>query len=273
MQHLDFYKLAHNIFPPILPRGKKNHVHIVHKDTMAGKKTALEGDPAEEESNTKKKIKTIEQQVAKGPRTIVLVWADWCPHCVTMRPAWEATLSQMLAKTGSASAKKDAPDFAEIESRHIESVAQHSPNLYKQIMSVGHLTYPTILMFKQGQAKPTKYDKERDAGTMIKTFSAFASGQDKKKTATAGTPSASSTTARGSVLPATRLRSRGSMTLNAAQTSGQSAKRPRAHTAKSTKKTTAKATKANSNTNSNNSRSLEESMKKLMTPQASKKRA
>ena len=128
-------------------------------------------------ANIPQKIKHIENKVVSGP-AIVLVWADWCPHCVTMRPAWDATVS---------AGKAIKADFAEIESRHLKAVEGISNTLHKKITSAGHVSFPTILMFKNGN-KPVVYDKERNQDTMIKTFKEFANNSKAQTKTTKKSP-------------------------------------------------------------------------------------
>lgn len=116
-----------------------------------------------------KAIKHIEKQVTNSPHAVVLVWADWCPYCVTLRPAWDATMASMATNTK----PHNKTEFAEIESQHLDKIKQMSKPLYDRIMASGRMSFPTIFMFENG--KPTIYDKPRDHDTMTKTFVQFAS--------------------------------------------------------------------------------------------------
>jgi hypothetical protein len=93
-----------------------------------------------------------------------------------MRPAWDATMTSMAASP------KKKPEFAEIESQHLDSIKSSSKPLYDSLMSTGRVSYPTILMFENGKA--SRYDKPRDQKTFTDTFSKFAAKPTPAKKAT-----------------------------------------------------------------------------------------
>ena len=121
-------------------------------------------------ADVSKVVKHIEKKALHSPHAIVLVWADWCGHCIAMRPQWDSMVTSVLS-----SAKGINAEFAEIESRHLDAVKQLAQPLHQAIVSVGEgrVSFPTILMFKKGRVDRV-YQDQRNAPTMAKVFTDFA---------------------------------------------------------------------------------------------------
>jgi thiol-disulfide isomerase/thioredoxin len=70
------------------------------KTRKASRKASRKGNKSTNQNNVKKMIEnfidvrskneipTIESLFSKGPSTYVLIYADWCPHCVEYKPTW-----------------------------------------------------------------------------------------------------------------------------------------------------------------------------------------
>jgi thiol-disulfide isomerase/thioredoxin len=70
------------------------------KTRKASRKASRKGNKSSNQNNLKKMIENfidvrskneipaIESLFSKGPSTYVLIYADWCPHCVEYKPTW-----------------------------------------------------------------------------------------------------------------------------------------------------------------------------------------
>jgi thiol-disulfide isomerase/thioredoxin len=120
--------------------------------------------PADDVSVKSKQIK----QGLKG-RAVVLIWATWCPHCTSMKPAWDKTKNNL---------SKEGISFIEIESVNVERL----DNGLKQRVIVGqHVYFPMIRTFKG--SKSDEYSGERDAATLTKELSKKLGDKPKSKPA------------------------------------------------------------------------------------------
>lgn len=70
---------------------------------------------------------------------VILYYADWCPHCQTMKPEWDK-----FAQSGKV-------NCAEIESKQLDQLPEHKGNVQG---------FPTIVMSKNGKVVET-YQGER----------------------------------------------------------------------------------------------------------------
>ena len=93
-------------------------------------------------------------------KVVILIWADWCPHCIVMKPEWE--------KLGKDSTIRDKLNLVEIESKNMQRIAEKDPNLFQKVTNSKQLYYPTITVIKNNKARP--YEKTRDFETMKKSF-------------------------------------------------------------------------------------------------------
>lgn len=101
-------------------------------------------------------VKTKSKQIhecLKG-RAVVLIWATWCPHCTSMKPAWDKTKGNL---------SKQGISFVEIESVNVERL---EPGLKQKVVASKHLYFPMIRMFRN--SKSQEYSSERDSETMTK---------------------------------------------------------------------------------------------------------
>jgi protein disulfide-isomerase-like protein len=95
--------------------------------------------------------------------TLVLFYADWCGHCQRVKPIWDELSSKFnLHKVDCSNSK----DMKVVKNLQIEG-------------------YPTILFFKNGEAKG-KYDGDRSAESLVEYINAngvgtFSSGESSPK--------------------------------------------------------------------------------------------
>jgi thiol-disulfide isomerase/thioredoxin len=71
-------------------------------------------------------INTLVRSIKEHTKSnaVVLVHAEWCPHCVSMKPAWEQTKAEL----------KNDTKFVEIESEHMTKLLQERPDVAKFLM-------------------------------------------------------------------------------------------------------------------------------------------
>lgn len=113
----------------------------------------------------------MQQNTATAARTVViLLWADWCPHCTSMKPAWDRVKRDKDLK---------AVKFIEVESKNVNSVAEKDPALFKRMTENGHIAYPMITIVKNNRAR--KYTNDRDFETMKEAFKPKTPATKKKK--------------------------------------------------------------------------------------------
>jgi len=76
----------------------------------------------------------------KEKPTIILYYANWCPHCAAMKPAWTSVKRKF--------AKNKGVNIVEVEHQELE----HVPKKYKKIKG-----FPTIQTIKGGKLKSEYY--------------------------------------------------------------------------------------------------------------------
>lgn len=116
-------------------------------------------------------VKTIKECI-KGP-TIVLAWAQWCPHCIMMKEEWQTLKNATHKKI----------NIIEIESTNLNKIQEADRALFGKLYEdPTRVYYPMIKTFKNNKAKP--YNDERTYDKMKKhvdaTFKKTTS--DEKKT-------------------------------------------------------------------------------------------
>lgn len=55
-----------------------------------------------------KQIQDFEDTLEKGPLAVVLIYADWCPHCQHFKPVWEQLLKTVGRKANMFSVNSEA---------------------------------------------------------------------------------------------------------------------------------------------------------------------
>jgi thiol-disulfide isomerase/thioredoxin len=97
------------------------------------------------------KINTLKNKMKT--HAVLLVYANWCPYCVQMKPAWEEVKTKMTNV-----------DFFELESANIDAFMQRAPD----VLGSQSISYPTIMVYKSNKMSP--YTKDRTVEQMMKSF-------------------------------------------------------------------------------------------------------
>jgi thiol-disulfide isomerase/thioredoxin len=106
--------------------------------------------------------------------TIVLVWASWCPHCVSMKSDWELLKKHVANKA----------NVIEIESSNLDKIKHQRKMLFKSLYSdPQRVQFPMIKMFQDNRG--VEYDGERSFATMKKTVNKHYKKTPKSKKTTA----------------------------------------------------------------------------------------
>jgi thiol-disulfide isomerase/thioredoxin len=96
-------------------------------------------------------------------KAVVLVWAVWCPHCVSMKDDWQRLKSDLQGKN---------VHVVEIESSNLEKLKTQDPTTFKKLYPSGDRVYfPMIQTWKD--KKPTEYNDERTYDKMKSILQAF----------------------------------------------------------------------------------------------------
>lgn len=101
---------------------------------------------------------------------LVKIHANWCPHCVNLRPEWSKLLSNINTK----SYRPEVFDIEEQQMHKLDSLNQKY-NLKSPIQSNG---YPTIVKVYKG--KPEYFQGNRDSESMTKWLYENVKSQTKK---------------------------------------------------------------------------------------------
>jgi thiol-disulfide isomerase/thioredoxin len=139
------------------------------------RKTAknTKGKPAKNEATKKKtnKTKKVTPKKNKDESTIVLVYANWCPHCQTMKPEW----NEMKNRLGMDIETIEIEDSDFDKDMKIRDIEDNKLN-GEHIEIVG---YPT--MFKVHNGHADYYGGNRTASDMINWAKSHKGGYVKSK--------------------------------------------------------------------------------------------
>jgi thiol-disulfide isomerase/thioredoxin len=118
-------------------------------------------------ANNKTTFSANRENVPKGQSTnntatLMLFYVDWCPHCKTAKPEWEALKSEYESKT------INGYNVTFVEYNCTEESAEVSQLMDKYSIE----GYPTIKLLKDNQvieydAKPTKSTMEQFLNTVL----------------------------------------------------------------------------------------------------------
>jgi thiol-disulfide isomerase/thioredoxin len=94
-----------------------------------------------------------------GQNAVVLVWASWCPHCVTLKPDWNRLKRSI----------DPSINLIEIESQNLDKIRESNRTLFKKLYpDENRVFYPLIKSFSQNKGKI--YEAERSMPVMKKMF-------------------------------------------------------------------------------------------------------
>lgn len=107
-------------------------------------------------------LKEFERRLKKGPLTIIMVYADWCGHCHTMMPHFDAA-----SKSPSRSIQS-----VKVNEEMLNSVNNHiNKNVNKSAKPLEVEGYPSIILVDNKGDKVTDIEPVRDTNTMTKVMS------------------------------------------------------------------------------------------------------
>lgn len=94
-----------------------------------------------------------------GQRAVVLVWASWCPHCVTLKPNWNKFRNSVDKRI----------NVIEIESQNLDKIRDKNKALFKKLYSdENRVFYPMIKSFSNNKGRV--YEDERTSKAMKSFF-------------------------------------------------------------------------------------------------------
>jgi thiol-disulfide isomerase/thioredoxin len=150
-------------------RGKSRRVTVRnktlrYKTTVAGKRTTRKRrsstagkilPPLNVQSN--KHLKEFERRIKSGDLTIILVWAQWCPHCHTMMPHFDAA-----AKSPNRSIQA-----VKVEETMVPAVNQVlAKNINRNAKPLNVEGYPSIIVVDKQGNQVTNIEPVRNTATM-----------------------------------------------------------------------------------------------------------
>lgn len=104
-----------------------------------------------------KHLKDFEKRIKKGPLTIIMVYADWCGHCHTMAPHFDAA---------SKSPQRSIQSI-KVNDQMLDSVNDYmNKNVPQNSKPLSVEGYPSILIVDKNGNKVTDIDAVRDTKTM-----------------------------------------------------------------------------------------------------------
>jgi thioredoxin-like negative regulator of GroEL len=99
--------------------------------------------------------------------SVVLIYADWCPHCQVMEPEWNEATNEMEKSANVIKVESDQlPQYQDMLTTH----------------NAHHNGFPTIYAFQPGK-QPIYYGGERTKPGFISWVNSIFSSAKKKKTA------------------------------------------------------------------------------------------
>jgi len=105
----------------------------------------------------KTKMKTRKNRITV-PVTIGKIWAKWCPHCITLIPAWDK-MKKLVDKNS-----KVKPEYMEVEESELYKIEQFNKANPNGTFVDSARGYPTIYKIVGGKVE--YYAGERDAKKM-----------------------------------------------------------------------------------------------------------
>jgi thiol-disulfide isomerase/thioredoxin len=107
--------------------------------------------------NIAEQVPRIKKCIASS--AVVLVWATWCPHCVSMKSEWNKFKKTVHPNI----------NVVEIESNNLEKLKQEDKKLFKKLYpDENRVYYPLIKSFSHN--KGVIYDDQRKSAIMKQHF-------------------------------------------------------------------------------------------------------
>jgi len=143
------------------------------KNTTSKKKSNknTKATPVKKKANKTKKATKSNKKKTKDESTIVLIYANWCPHCQTMKPEWNE-MKNRLGMDIETIEIEDSDFDKDTKIRDIEDNKLKGEHI--EIMG-----YPT--MFKVHNGNADYYNGSRTASEMINWAKAHNGGYVKSK--------------------------------------------------------------------------------------------
>ena len=143
------------------------------KNTTSKKKSTknTKATPVKKKANKTKKVTKSNKKKTKDESTIVLIYANWCPHCQTMKPEWNE-MKNRLGMDIETIEIEDSDFDKDTKIRDIEDNKLKGEHI--EIMG-----YPT--MFKVHNGNADYYNGSRTASEMINWAKAHNGGYVKSK--------------------------------------------------------------------------------------------
>ena len=122
-----------------------------HRSSTAGKILA----PLDVRSN--KHLSEFQKRIKKGPLTIIMVWAEWCPHCHTMMPHFDAA----------AKSQNRSIQAVKVEEKMLPAVNQIlTTNINKSAKPLNVEGFPSIIVVDKQGNKVTDIEPVRNTKSM-----------------------------------------------------------------------------------------------------------
>ncbi len=130
--------------------------------TVRRRKSSIAGKilpPLDVRSN--KHLSEFQKRIKKGPLTIIMVWAEWCPHCHTMMPHFDAA-----SKSPNRSIQS-----IKVEEKMLPSVnSSISKSINKLAKPLNVEGYPSIIVVDKQGNQVSNIQPVRDTETMTKVM-------------------------------------------------------------------------------------------------------
>jgi thiol-disulfide isomerase/thioredoxin len=118
-----------------------------------------------------KHLKEFDRRLRKGPLTIILVYADWCGHCHTMMPHFDAA---------SKSPNRTIQSI-KVNEQMLDSVNNYiNKNVNKTAKPLSVEGYPSIILVDNKGDKVSDIESVRDTNVMTKVMSQPVTNNDEK---------------------------------------------------------------------------------------------
>lgn len=107
--------------------------------------------------NVTENVPKIKKSIASS--AVVLVWATWCPHCISMKGEWNKFKKSVHPNI----------NVVEIESNNLEKLKQEDRKLFKKLYpDENRVYYPLIKSFSNN--KGVIYEDQRKSAVMKQHF-------------------------------------------------------------------------------------------------------